>query len=147
MAYRSMRLVLDTSVVVKAVRNFRGASAALIAEALEGRVTLLVSTPLWLEYEAVVTRPEHWVWPGFGAEDAERFLSLLAPLCEPVDIAFKWRGFLADPDDDMVVEAALNGRADALATFDQQGFAAAAEQFGLVLQRPDAILAQLRNRP
>ncbi len=73
-----MRLVLDTSVIVKAVRNFRGASAAVIEAALDGRVTLLASTPLWLEYEAVVTRPEHWVWPGFIAAEADKFLDLLA---------------------------------------------------------------------
>lgn len=49
-----MRLVLDTSVVVKALRNFRGASAALIVEAAEKRLTLLASTPLWLEYESAL---------------------------------------------------------------------------------------------
>jgi putative PIN family toxin of toxin-antitoxin system len=142
-----MRLALDTSVVIKAVRNFRGASAALIEAALEGRVTLIASTPLWLEYEAVVKRPERWVWPGFGAEEAEFFLDVLADICEPVDIRFRWRGFLRDSNDDMVLETALNGRAHALVTFNQRDFAPAATQFGLALRRPDAILAELRDRP
>lgn len=142
-----MRLVLDTSVIVKAIRNFNGASAALIDAAVDGRVTLLASTPLWLEYEALVTRSEHWVWPGFNAAEADRFLDLLASRCTPVEISFRWRGFLSDPDDEMVVEVALNGRADALVTFNDRDFAPASTQFGLVLRRPDAILGELRNRP
>jgi len=142
-----MRLVLDTSVIVKAIRNFRGASAALIDEAVGGRVTLLASTALWLEYEAVIKRPEHWVWPGFDAAEADKFLDVLAEVCSPVDISFRWRGFLNDPNDEMVVEVAMNGRADALVTFNDRDFAPATAQLGLVLRRPDAILAELRNRP
>lgn len=142
-----MRLVLDTSVIVKAIRNFGGASAALIDEALAGRVTLLASTALRLEYESVVKRPEHWVWPGFGGADAEQFLDVLAAVCVPIDISFRWRGILPDPNDEMVLEVAMNGRADALATFNDRDFAPAAAQLGLVIRRPDAILAELRARP
>jgi putative PIN family toxin of toxin-antitoxin system len=142
-----MRIVIDTSVIVKAVRNFRGASAALVDAAVAGRVTALVSTPLGLEYEAVIKRPAHWVWPGFGAVEADRFLDILANVCEPVDIRFRWRGFLPDPDDDMVIEAAINGGADMITTFNERDFAPASAQFGLVIVRPDAILAALRNRP
>ena len=142
-----MRVVIDTSVIVKAVRNFRGASAALVRAAAAGQMTALVSTPLGLEYEAVVMRPEHWVWPGFGAAEAGRFLDILADICEPVDIRFRLRGFLPDPDDDMVIEAAMNGRADVIATFNERDFIPAKAQFGLEIRRPDAILAELRNRP
>jgi putative PIN family toxin of toxin-antitoxin system len=142
-----MRVVLDTSAVIKAIRNFNGASAALIDEALAGNLTLLVSTTLALEYEAVVKRSEHWVWPGFGAAEAERFLDLLANLATPVDVHFSWRGFLSDPNDDMVVEAAVNGHADALVTFNERHFRPAVEQFGLAVRRPDAILRELRASP
>lgn len=142
-----MRLVIDTSVIVKAIRNFNGASAALIQEAVLQRVVMLVSTPLWLEYQSVVRRPEHWVWPGFGAADAERFLDVLANVATPVEIRFRWRGFLPDPDDDMVLETAVNGGADALVTFNEQDFAPAVVRLGLELRRPNAILALLKDRP
>lgn len=141
-----MRLVLDTSVIVKAVRNFKGASSALIEEALKGRVILLVSTPLWLEYESVVKRPEHWVWPGFGAEESDRFLDILASACTPVDIHFRWRGLLPDADDEMVLETAINGGAEALVTFNEVDFAPAAAQLGLKLSQPSAILAALKDQ-
>ncbi|MBT9446962.1 MAG: putative toxin-antitoxin system toxin component, PIN family [Hyphomonadaceae bacterium] len=140
-----MRVVLDTSVIVKAVRNPNGASAALISEAIEGRLTLLVSTALGLEYEAVTLRPEHWVWPGFGRPEAERLLDLLAAVSTPVRINFQWRGALPDPDDDMALEVALNGQADALVTFNDRDFAPAVERFGLALVRPHAILETVRK--
>ncbi len=88
-----MRLVLDISVIVKAIRTFRGASAALIDQAVGGRVTLLSSTALWLEYEAVIKRPEHWVWPGFEAAEADGFLDVMAEVCLPVDIVSDGAGF------------------------------------------------------
>ncbi len=53
-----MRLVLDTDVVVAALRSDRGASRQLVLAALDGRIEMLVSVPLVLECEAVLTRPQ-----------------------------------------------------------------------------------------
>lgn len=66
-----------------------------------------------------------------------------AEVSEPVDIAFRWRGELPDPSDDMVLEAAINGRAEALVTFNPRHFAGVTEQFGLALRDPRTILANL----
>jgi predicted nucleic acid-binding protein len=115
----------------------------LIVEALRGRITPLVSTALGLEYEAVAMRTEHWLQPGFGRSEAERLLDALAAVAEPVEISFRWRGSLPDANDEMVLEAALNGAASALVTFNQRHFEAAAAQFGLALRTPAAILAEL----
>jgi predicted nucleic acid-binding protein len=53
------RVVLDTSVLVAATRSDRGTSRVLLVSALEQRYKLLVSVPLMIEYEAVLTRTEH----------------------------------------------------------------------------------------
>ena len=140
-----MRVVLDTNVIIRAIRTPGGASATLVVEALQGRITPLVSTALGLEYEAVAMRTEHWVQLGFGRSDAERFLDALAAVAEPVEISFRWRGSLPDANDEMVLEAALNGAADALVTFNQRHFEAPAAQFSLALRTPAAILAHLRS--
>jgi predicted nucleic acid-binding protein len=79
--------------------------------------------------------------------DAKVFLDTLAELATSVDIHFKWRGLSPDPGDDMVLEAAVNGGADALVTFNERHLAEAADRFGLALRRPDVILAELRKRP
>lgn len=139
-----MRLVLDTNVIIRAIRSPEGVSAALVAEALRGVVRPLISTTLGLEYEAVVLRPEHWVAGGFDQHRAEGLLARLADVSEPVDIAFKYRGILPDPDDEMVIEAAMNGQADALVTFNARHFVGVAP-YGLAVCDPMTILGRLRR--
>jgi predicted nucleic acid-binding protein len=138
-----MRLVLDTDVVVRALRSPTSASARLLEAAAYGRVTLFGSLALALEYEAVCLRPEHLGAAGMTADMAETFLDGLSHLVQPVRINYLWRGFLPDADDDMILEAALNGGVDALVTFNQRHFQVAAAQFGLSLVLPGDILRNL----
>jgi putative PIN family toxin of toxin-antitoxin system len=140
-----MRVVLDTSVVTAAFRSRHGASNALLVAAVEGRVDALVTTTLFLEYEAVLKRPDQRLASGLTMERIDQVLAGLAALCEPVEICFQWRPQLADAADEMVLEAAVNGRADALATFNLRHFASAAGRFGLAVARPAAILRMLRS--
>jgi predicted nucleic acid-binding protein len=49
---------------------------------------------------------------------------------------------LGDPGDEMVLEAAINGRADALVTYNATHFRAAASCFGVRLARPVDILRE-----
>src|SRR6059036_1104104 len=53
------RTVLDTDVLVAAVRSDRGASRVVLTAALEQRYPTLASVPLMLQYESVLTRAEH----------------------------------------------------------------------------------------
>ena len=59
-------------------------------------------------------------------------------------IRLLWRPLLSDPTDDMVLETAVNGRADLLVTFNQKDFAAVAEVFELKILRPSEALHRLR---
>jgi putative PIN family toxin of toxin-antitoxin system len=140
-----MRVVVDTSVVAAAFRSRHGASNALLRAAVERRVDMLVTTSLFLEYETVLKRPEQRLASGLAMERIDQALAALAALCEPVDIHFRWRPQLADAADEMVLEAAVNGRADALVTFNQRDFAGGAERFGLAVVRPATILRMLRS--
>jgi putative PIN family toxin of toxin-antitoxin system len=114
--------VLDTDVLVAALRSSRGASRQLLLGALDHRFELLLSVPLMLEYEAVLTRPEHLTACGLRGEEVERVLDDLASVARPVRLAFRWRPRLSDPNDDMVLETAVNGNADAIVTFNQRDF-------------------------
>src|ERR1700687_4511009 len=102
-----MRLVLDTDVVVAAMRSDRGASRQLLLAALDRRITLLASVPLMLEYEAVLTRPEHLKAIGLGAEEVNVVLDAWAAVIEPVRLRFLWRPRLRDPADEMVLATAV----------------------------------------
>jgi putative PIN family toxin of toxin-antitoxin system len=117
-----VRLVLDTAVVVAALRSAAGASRQLLVAALEKRFELLLSVPLLIEYEAVLTRKEHLKAAGLKAGEVMELLDALAMVSEPVVPHFRWRPLLRDPNDDMVFEVAFNGQADVLVTFNKRDF-------------------------
>lgn len=138
-----MRLVLDTATMVAAIRSNAGASNRLLVAGLERRFALLVSTPLLIEYEAVMTRPEHLQASGLTDGEVAMVLDALAATAEPVRLAFLWRPAVRDPDDDMVLEVAANGHADAIVTFNLRDFSAVAGRFGVEVLSPGAVLRRL----
>jgi predicted nucleic acid-binding protein len=143
-----MRLVLDTTIVVAAIRSDRGASQRLLTAALQRSrpLTLLLSVPLLFEYEAVMTRPMHLRVSRLSASDVGVLLDAIAVVAEPVKLAFLWRPILPDGDDDMVLEAAVNGRADGIVTFNRRDFAPASRLFGLAVMSPGEALARLEGK-
>ena len=138
------RVVLDTSVVIAGLRSAAGASNALLRQVAEGRLIALVTPALFLEYEAVLKRPEHRLAHGLKLAEVDRFLAGLASASQAVEVSFQWRPQLSDANDEMVLECAVNGRADALVTHNVKDFAAAAPSFGLSVVRPGEVLKELQ---
>jgi putative PIN family toxin of toxin-antitoxin system len=138
-----LRLVLDTDVLVAAMRSRGGASWQLVDRALVGEFTLLLSVPLVLEYEAVLTREEHRKVHRLSVPELDYVINSLVSVAEAVQIRFLWRPLLSDPTDDMVLETAVNGRADQLVAFNQKDFVAVAEGFAFKILRPSEALHRL----
>lgn len=109
-----------------------------------GRLVLLVSVPLFLEYEAKCSEDEHLLAASLAPEDARAFLDAPAVIVRPVAIHYSWRPLLRDPADEMVLETAVNGGANALVTFIQRDFAKAPARFGIELLLPSEALRRLR---
>jgi predicted nucleic acid-binding protein len=72
-------------------------------------------------------------------------LAELAALIEPVEVHFQWRPQVRDPSDEMVLEAAINGRADALVTYNLKHFALAGDRFKIPVLRPADLLRKARK--
>ena len=104
---------------------------------------MLATVPLFVEYEEVVHRPEHLLGAQVSPEEADKFLDVLAALIEPVETFFMWRPQLRDADDEMVLETAVNGRAQAIVTFNVRDFRQAAKAFGLELLTPRDALQRI----
>ena len=96
------RVVLDTSVIVAGLRSRLGASSHLLALVAEERLVPLVTTALFLEYEEVLKRPEQRLATGMDEKDIKGFMAAFASA--------------ADPDDEIVLEAAVNGRSKVIVT-------------------------------
>ena len=139
-----MKLILDTDVIVAAVRSPTGASAALLRALQVGRIQVVASVALFVEYEATCTRAEHVLASGLQPSDIVDFLDVLASLVEATEIHYLWRPQLRDPEDDMVLEAAINAMADAIVTFNTKDFGNAPLKFGIQLLLPRDALARIR---
>jgi putative PIN family toxin of toxin-antitoxin system len=135
-----VKIVLDTDVVVAAMRSPTGASAELLRMARHGRIRLAASVSLFIEYESVCTRQAHLEAAGLTQDDVHVFLDALASFVEPVSIHFLWRPQLHDPADELVLEAAVNAGVDALLSFNIKHFKHAAPYFGLRLSQPGPFL-------
>ena len=138
------RLVLDTSVIASAFRSRNGASHAILVLVAQRRLVPLLTAALFLEYEDVLKRPEQLRAAGLTPGQIDQRLAAIASAAEPVTVHFRWRPQLSDPGDELVFEAAVNGRADALATHNIRHFATAAPRFGLRVIRPGDLLQELQ---
>jgi putative PIN family toxin of toxin-antitoxin system len=141
-----MRVVIDTVVMIAAIRSDAGASRRLLVAGLDNRFTMLLSVPLLIEYEAVMTRRSHLAASRLSVADVETLLDAVAAVGEPVRLHYRWRPILSDADDDMVLETAVNGRADAIATFNRRDFIPVKRQFGIDVLSPTAMLNEVERR-
>lgn len=140
-----MKLVLDTDVLVAGLRSRTGASRRLLALLDQGRYQAMASVAMMLEYESVLTRPENLEAFNLTTDEIVRFLDSLSLLMTPVTPFFLWRPQLRDPADEHVLEAAVNGGADALVIFNFRHFQAAAARFGIATLRPGEALQRIET--
>ena len=140
-----LRLVIDTDVMVAALESSAGASRQVLEGVLRGEASLLLSTALLLEYEAVLTRPAVLDRSGLSGADVTKILDELARICTAVAFDYRWRPLANDSDDDFVVETAINGTADVIVSFNIRDMAAGAGRFGIAVERPAEVLRRMRR--
>jgi predicted nucleic acid-binding protein len=87
--------------------------------------------------------PDHRLAAGLTQQEVDIFIDAVVAMAEPVDTHFLWRPQLSDPDDEMVLEAAINGRADVLVTFNLRDFGKVSARFGVELLLPRDALGRI----
>jgi putative PIN family toxin of toxin-antitoxin system len=141
-----VRLVLDTSVLVAAFRSLNGGSRRLIDASDAGEFTILISQPLFLEYETVLKRPEQMAAHGFLFPEIDDFLFNLAERAIQVAFHKRIRPQLRDPNDDHVLETAVNGEADAIVTHNVSDFLPETRKFNIQVLTPGDIIRMRLKR-
>jgi putative PIN family toxin of toxin-antitoxin system len=137
---RRYQVVLDSNVLVSALRSKRGASFALLAMVGTGRFDINLSVPLVLEYEQVLRRARWQNRPSWSS--VSDILDYLCRVGRRHKIHFLWRPRERDPKDDMVLEVAVAGECDCIVTYNRRDFGEA-RSFGLDLLTPKELLAKM----
>lgn len=139
-----MRIVLDTSTLIAAVRSSVGASKAIVDLALAREFTLLMNYPIACEYRTVALRPSHVMASRFSPAQIERLIQDLEDIAEPVKNITTYRPLSPDPNDDLVLELAINGRADIIVTNDLKHLHQPASRFHIQVLNPGTALSTIR---
>ena len=134
------RIVLDTNIVVSALRSKRGASYRLLMQLDRGIYEPAVSVSLVLEYESAAKRLLNQ--SRLKIHDIETVIDFLCSVAAPVKIFYLWRPFLRDPKDDMVLEVAVAANCSHIVTFNINDFYGA-EQFGVRVVTPQKFLVEI----
>lgn len=136
--------MLDTDVVIAAMRSPTGGSAELLRRIDEGKATMLLTVALALEYEAICTLADHRLASGLDLLQVDLYVDTLIEMAEPVELYFRWRPQLRDPGDELVLDAAVNGRASAIVTFNERDLREARTNFDIEVLRPGEVLRRLK---
>jgi putative PIN family toxin of toxin-antitoxin system len=139
------RIVLDTNVLVAAVRSRQGASFALVNSIPSPEFQPCLSVGLYAEWQEVLTRPENRP-PGLTPDDSLAFLQYLASQSHLQEIHFLWRPLLVDADDDMVLELAFAAGCQYIITHNVADFHGS-EQLGITALTPREFLKLIRKTP
>ena len=134
------RIVLDTNVLVSALRSRKGASFKIISLIGKNLFQLSISVPLVLEYEAAAKRISELV--GLRYSDIDDIVDYICKVAEHREIYYLWRPFLKDPKDDMVLELAVESEADYIVTYNLRDFAGT-ERFGIRAVTPGRFLREI----
>ena len=140
-----VRYVLDTCVIVSGLRSPAGVSAELLRLAVSKRFTPVLSVALVYEYLAVCRDPKQRSASGLSESEVDMVIETLCLVGDEVLTRFQWRPQLRDPSDEMVLEAAINGRADALVTFNMRDFGDTPQRFGIPVLSPLEALRRIQS--
>jgi putative PIN family toxin of toxin-antitoxin system len=112
------QVVLDTNVLGAALRSRSGASHRLLELLGDSHWRPNVTVAVVLEYEAVLKRDCREF--GLTDEDVDDVVDAICSEAGLHRLYFLWRPVASDPDDDLVLEAAIASHSDFIITFNQR---------------------------
>ena len=131
------KIVIDTNVFISALRSRRGASYRLFMLLGRGDFEINMSVPLVVEYEDEAKRIAREIGLAYG--DINDILDYICSVARKRVIHFLWRPFLKDPQDDHVLELAVEAGCDFIVTHNVRDFSGS-QQFGVRVVTPREFL-------
>ncbi len=140
-----MKIVLDTNVIIAGLRSQDGASFQLLTRIWQNKLDFILSVPLLLEYEDVLKRPDTLAATRLQQNQVNNVLNMLCFRRKETLIHYLWRPQLPDAKDDMVLETAINGNAEAVVTFNVKDFEAVTKYWNIAVLTPGEYLRRLKR--
>ena len=134
-------LILDTSVLIAGLRSSLGASFVLLDPVGTGRFTIGLSAALVLEYEATCMKSLSAL--NVTADEIKELLDYFCHVGKRSAIRFRVRPSVADPDDELVLEAAIASGSGWIVTHNIRDMAAGAARYGIEVITPSEALRRL----
>ncbi len=131
------RIVIDTNIVISALKSSRGAANKLLSIIGDGKYISCISVPLVFEYEEVIRR----CFPEMIEEDVDGLLNYICQQSIQSPIYYLWKPILKEPKDDMVLEIAVAFSVDFIVTYNVKDFYPA-RTFGIEIASPKDILVK-----
>jgi len=135
------RIVLDTNVLYAGLYSANGKSYQLLRAIADGRVRIVLSTPLLFEYEELLKRDQAVL--NLSDAEVEVVLDNLCALADFQAVYFLWRPCLPDANDDMILELAVAAQAPRIVSFNTKDFQPAS-RFGIEVVTPKIMLEDLQ---
>jgi putative PIN family toxin of toxin-antitoxin system len=110
------RIVIDTSVLISTLIGSTGASRELIRLCLQGEYQPLMGNNFFLEYESVILREEIITQCTLTKQEIFTLIDAFMSVCQWIDIYYLWRPNLRDEADNHLIELAIAGNAQIIAT-------------------------------
>lgn len=134
------RIVMDTNILVSALRSRNGASFKLLSLMDSKKFEFFLSTPLVFEYEEALKND-------LGASrltkaDIDDVLNYMCKIGGHQEISYLWRPQLRDPEDDFILELAVQSECDYIVTHNLKDFVGT-EKFGIKAVTPGKFLRQI----
>ena len=137
---RPQKIVIDTNIIISALLSSRGAAFKLISLVGKDHYNYVLSVPLLIEYEDVLKRKNSKIL--LSLESKNHILDRLCFHAELREIFYLWRPYLNDPNDDLVLELAVESNCDSIITYNLKDFKNI-DKFGLEAITPKAFLQQI----
>jgi len=122
------QIVIDTNVLLSALRSRRGASYRLLMCLGGDMFDIHISVPLILEYEDAIKNSLDAL--SFTEQDIDDVIDYLCAVGRHHKLYYLWRPYLRDPKDDMVLEVAVAAGCDFIITYNKKDFEGT-QQFGV----------------
>lgn len=135
-------VVIDTNVVIAALRSRKGASNKLMKLVGTRKFEIHDSVALILEYEEVLQRQRTEL--GLSEDEVAIFLDSICALAHHHEIYFQWRPFLTDVNDELILELAVSANCEYIVTHNVRDFKGS-EEFGIQAITPKEFLQIIRE--